>query len=185
MMPVKVKKQPSSPRRPFKIPSESAVTSYFWAMPQHANPSGIHPSSKDNINGGVILNWIDNTAGMVAARHAQSRVVTASIDQVSFIRPIKVGDLIKIKASVNRVFTTSMEVGVRVEAEKVGEGISIHSVSSYLTFVALDDEGKPTPIKFDLKPTNDTEKRRWAEAGERRKARLQLRRQLERRRENT
>ncbi len=169
--------------RPWKTPKDSAVTSYFWAMPQHANPSGIHPSSKDNINGGVILNWIDNTGGMVAARHAQSRVVTASIDQVSFIRPIKVGDLIRIKASVNRVFNTSMEVGVRVETEKVGEGTVTHAVSSYLTFVALDDEGNPTSIKFDLKPTNDVEKRRWLEAGERRKARLQLRQQLKRRRE--
>lgn len=179
----KNEKEDMTSKRPWKSPKDSAVTSYFWAMPQHSNPSGSHPSSRDNINGGVILNWIDNTAGMVAARHAQARVVTASIDQVSFIRPIKVGDLIRIKASVNRVFRTSMEVGVRVETEKVGEGTVEHAVSSYLTFVALDDEGRPTPIKFDLKPTNDVEKRRWLEAGERRKARLELRRQLEKHRQ--
>ncbi len=170
--------KPTEKEQKWKTPQDSAVITYVWAMPEHANPSLFQPDTLGNVNGGFILNLIDNVAGMTAARHVQGRVVTASIDQVSFHEPIKVGELIILKASVNRVFRTSLEVGVRVEAENVYTGNVRHAVSSYLTFVALDEHGKPTPIKQQLKPVTEAEKRRFEDAAKRRASRLALREQL-------
>lgn len=132
--------------------------------PEHANPAG-------NVHGGVIMKLIDTVAGVVAKRHARSNVVTASIDRLDFINPVFVGDLVILKASLNYVGKTSMEIGVRVESENTITGEIRHTSSAYLTFVALDENGKPKVVP-PLIIENDVEKRRNLEAIERRKMRL-------------
>ncbi len=131
-----------------------------------------------NVHGGSIMKLVDSTAGIVAARHSSSNVVTASIDRLDFYHPVYIGELLKISASINYAGKTSMEIGARVEAENVMTGEVRHTASAYLTFVALDKEGKPKPVSPLILKT-DEEKRRNLEAGERRKIRLN-----ERRREN-
>ncbi len=131
-----------------------------------------------NVHGGSIMKLVDSTAGMVAARHSSSNVVTASIDRLDFYHPVYIGELLKISASINYAGKTSMEIGARVEAENVMTGEVRHTASAYLTFVALDEEGKPKPI-FPLILKTEEEKRRNLEAVERRKIRL-----TERSREN-
>jgi len=96
-----------------------------------------------NVHGGVIMRLIDNAGGVVAARHTQQLVVTASIDRLDFHNPVFIGDVVTLKASLNYVGNTSMEVGVRVESETVLTGEKRHTASAYLTYVALDKEGKP------------------------------------------
>ena len=132
--------------------------------PQDINPAG-------NVHGGVIMKLIDTAAGLVANRHTRSNTVTASIDRLDFHHPVYVGDLVTFKASMNYAGTTSMELGVRVEAENVFTGEVRHTASAYLTFVALDREGKPKPVP-PLIPETDEEKRRNLEAKGRRDARL-------------
>lgn len=131
-----------------------------------------------NVHGGVIMKLIDSTAGLVAARHALSNVVTASIDRLDFHNPVFVGELLVVNAAINYTGTSSMEVGVRVEAENVMTGERRHTASAYLTFVALDKDGKPTQIP-PLALTSEEEKRRHHEAADRRTIRL-----AERSREN-
>ncbi len=129
-----------------------------------------------NIHGGVIMRLIDSTAGIVAVRHAFGNVVTASIDRLDFHSPVYVGDLVKVNACINYVGTSSMEVGARVEAEDFKTGENRHTASAYLTFVALDKNGEPTEVPpLDLE--TEEEKRRYAEAKERRKIRLEERKQ--------
>jgi uncharacterized protein (TIGR00369 family) len=124
-----------------------------------------------NVHGGVIMKLIDNTAGIVGVRHTKSNVVTASIDRIDFHSPVFVGDLLRVSASINHVGKTSMEIGVRVEAENVVSGEVRHTGSAYLTFVSLDEKFKPKQIPPLILETED-EKRRNCEAEERKKLRL-------------
>ena len=124
-----------------------------------------------NVHGGVIMKQVDNTTGIVATRHSQGAVVTASIDRLDFYSPVYVGDLLRIKACINLVGKTSMEIGAKVEAENFITGEVRHTASAYLTFVALDKDGKPKEVP-DLLFENDDEKRRNKEAMIRKKMRL-------------
>lgn len=133
-------------------------------MPQDASVIG-------NVFGGVMLAMMDKTAAISAFRHARSICVTASIDRVDFREPIHVGDLVIMKASVNFAGHTSMEVGVRVEAEDLIAGKRRHTNSCYLTFVAVDKKGRPVPVPPVLPETPD-EIRRYGAAIERRRIRL-------------
>jgi uncharacterized protein (TIGR00369 family) len=143
---------------------ESAVIMAQLMNPEDANPAG-------NVHGGVIMKLIDNAAGCAAVRHSRSNVVTASIDRLDFYNPVFVGDLVTLKASLNFVGKTSMELGVRVEAETLITGHRRHTASAYLTFVALDSNGRPLSIPPLILET-DEEKRRNQEAKDRRKTRL-------------
>lgn len=133
-------------------------------QPQDANPSG-------NVHGGVIMKYIDTAAGIAAMRHAGANTVTASIDRLDFHTPVLIGDVITLKASVNLTGRTSMEVGVRVEAENPMTGAVRHTASAYLTFVALGDDGVPTEVPPIVLETVE-EKRRNAQARARRAVRL-------------
>jgi uncharacterized protein (TIGR00369 family) len=126
------------------------------------------------VHGGVIMKLADTAAGLAAIKHAGGPVVTASIDEMSFIEPVNLGDLVTVKASVNYVGKTSMEVGVRVETENVITGKKAHTSTAYLVFVALDDARRPTPVPPIVAET-PTEKRRMREAELRREARLRRR----------
>lgn len=132
-------------------------------MPYHANPAG-------NINGGVIMQLIDDAAFVIATRYARSNVVTASIERVDFHRPVYVGDLLTLKACINMTHRSSMEIGVRVESEKMRTGEMRHIASAYLTFVALDNDGKPSPVPA-YKPDCEAGRRRRADALKRREQR--------------
>ncbi len=136
--------------------SESMVTLSHVMQPQDANPAG-------NIHGGVIMKLIDNAAGVVAIRHARSNAVTASIDRLDFHYPVYVGDLVTLTASLNKVGRTSMDIGVRVESEKMISGASHHTASAYLTFVALKKDGKSQEVP-PLILESDEEKRRLQDA---------------------
>ena len=127
--------------------------------------------------GGRVLQWIDITASITAQRYAGRKVVTASIDQMHFIVPIQLGNVVILKACVNAVHRTSMEIGVRVEREDVLTGTNEHAATAYLTFVAMDEEMKPTPVPT-LKPTTEPENRRAKEALLRRESRLKHRQSL-------
>lgn len=120
------------------------------------------------------MSWIDIAAAISAQRHCQRPVVTASIDDLHFIAPVYKGWIVNLKASVNYTSTTSMEVGVRIDAENPIQGKTFHTASAYMTFVALDDNGKPTPIK-PVVPETEDEKRRFKAAEQRRKWRLERR----------
>ncbi len=134
-------------------------------LPSHTNPLG-------TAFGGQVMAWIDICAGIAAQRHARQVVVTASMDDLHFKAPIYKGEFVVLKAQVNRSFHTSMEVGVRVEAENPITGERRHCSSAYLTFVALDAEGHRVPIP-PLLPETEEEKRRYEEAAERRRYRLE------------
>jgi len=136
-------------------------------LPSHTNPLG-------TAFGGQVMAWIDICAGIAAQRHARQVVVTASMDDLHFRSPIHQGEFVVLKAQVNRSFHTSMEVGVRVEAENPLTGERRHCSSAYLTFVALDESGQRVLLP-PLKPETDDEKRRYAEAAERRRYRLERR----------
>jgi uncharacterized protein (TIGR00369 family) len=143
---------------------ESAIIMSQLMNPEDTNLAG-------NVHGGVIMKLIDNAAGCVAARHSRSNVVTASIDRLDFYNPVFMGDLVTVKASLNFVGKTSMELGVRVEAESLITGYIRHTASAYLTFVALDGDGRPLQLPPLIAET-DEEKRRIQEAENRRIARL-------------
>lgn len=145
--------------------SESAVLMAQFMTPQDTNPAG-------NVHGGVVMKLIDEAGGAVAFRHARSNVVTASIDRLSFHHPIFVGDLVTLKASVNMVGRTSMDVGVRVEAENLITGQVRHTASAYLTYVALDAGSKPRPVAPLILETNE-DKRRFRQALARKEIRTQ------------
>ena len=136
-------------------------------LPNDANPLG-------NILGGTVLHRGDITGAIAAHRHASSYVVTASIDHMDFRSPIKVGEIIILKSSVNRVFHTSMEVGVKVFREEVFTRKQKHTSSAYLTYVAIDADGRPQAVP-KLIPETAEEKRRYREAGKRRRWRMQQR----------
>ena len=140
--------------------SESSVMLAQHMTPQDANNVG-------NVHGGVVMRLIDSAAGVVATKHARLNVVTASIDRLDFHHPSYVGDLLVLKARLNLVGRTSMEIGVRVESENIFTGEVKHTASAYLTFVALDENGKPTPLPPLLLET-DEDARRNSEAAVRR-----------------
>ena len=146
-----------------KKPSESEITTARLMMPTDANILG-------NVFGGAIMKYMDEIAAIVAWRHAGKNVVTASIDRMNFYAPVYVGNLLLLKASVNFVGTTSMEIGVRLEAQDPSTRKGVHAGSCYLTYVALDEKGRPTPIA-PLIVTTAVEKRRYKEALARRKLR--------------
>lgn len=132
-------------------------------LPSDANPSG-------NVHGGEIMKLIDECAGAAAGRHARQRVVTARVDELSFLAPVYVGNLVTARASVNDVGTKSMEIGVRVVAEDILTGAVVHVSSAYLVYVAIDAHGKAAPIPPVL-AESDEEKRRMAAAKLRRERR--------------
>lgn len=146
-----------------KVKDSSVAMSHFM-LPQDANPAG-------NVHGGVVIKHIDSAAGVVAIRHARGNAVTASIDRLDFHYPVFVGNLLILKASINMVGRTSMEIGVRAESENLVTGRVYHTASAYLTFVALDQNGRPQEAPPLILETED-EKRRNREALARRKVRL-------------
>lgn len=154
---------------------ESQVVMARQMMPDDANPWG-------DVHGGVIMKLVDEAAGSAAIRHARRRVVTAAIDYMSFLYPIHVGDLVTVAASVNDVGRTSMEVGVRVEAENMLTGERHHTSSAYIVSVALDDEGIPVDIPPVIAETPE-QKRRMAAAKIRRTQRKTLQTALKEHRE--
>jgi acyl-CoA hydrolase len=139
-----------------KPPSASTVT-----LSQHMDLA--HANFLGNVHGGEIMKLIDTAAGIAASRHAGGPVVTASLDQMSFLHPVHVGDVVFVHASVNDVGRTSLEVGVRVEAEEIISGRRTHTSSAYLVFVALDERGQPRPVPGLVSET-DKDRHRQAEA---------------------
>jgi acyl-CoA hydrolase len=131
-----------------------------------------------NVHGGVILHLCDEVAGIAAVRHSGCRVVTAAMDRMTFLHPVYVGNLVTVKATVNAAWRTSMEVGVRVEAENVRTGEVTHTSTAYLTMVALDEEGQPVEVP-PVRPETAEEERRAREAQVRRDNRLDERRSIE------
>jgi uncharacterized protein (TIGR00369 family) len=146
--------------------SESKVELAQIMYPEHANPAG-------NVHGGYILKLVDQAAAIVAARHTHRNVVTASVDRMDFISPVFVGNLVFAKASLNYVSRTSMEIGVRIEAECLTTGTHAHVGSAYLTFVALDENDNPIEVNRLITETDD-EKRRFQEAIKRRESRQNI-----------
>ena len=149
-----------------KSPKESAVETRYLLMPDQANPYG-------TAFGGAIVAWIDMVAAMAAQRHCGKEVVTAGIDSLFFKEPIHIGDQVVLKASVNYVSRTSMEVGVQVTREEIGSGKKIIATTAHLTFVALGKNKRPTPI-VSILPETAEEKRRYENAKIRVKARKEL-----------
>ncbi|MDV3243699.1 MAG: acyl-CoA thioesterase [Nitrososphaerales archaeon] len=151
------------PKLAAKRPSDSAITTVRLMMPTDANVLG-------NVFGGAIMRYMDELAAIVAWQHAGRNAVTASIDRMNFYAPVYVGNVLVLKASVNYVGQTSMEVGVRIEAHDPATGKTAHTGSCYLTYVALDEKGRPTPIPKLIPQTVD-EERRFKQALTRRKLR--------------
>jgi len=143
---------------------ESSILLAQVMNPQDANPAG-------NVHGGVIMKLIDTAAGAAAVKHSRSNCVTASIDRLDFHHPVFIGDMVTLKAGVTYTGKSSMEVGVRVESQNLLTGEMRHTVSAYMTFVALDKNGKPTAIPPLILETAD-ELRRNREAQSRRETRL-------------
>ncbi len=136
------------------------------ALPNDANPLG-------NLIGGRVMHLVDISGAIAAMRHARIPVVTASIDHMTFLHPVHIGELVILKSTVNRVFRTSMEVGVKVFVENLRTGSIRHTSSAYLTFVGIDGDGNCVPVLQAI-PESEEELRRYAAAGERRKYRLEL-----------
>ena len=149
-----------------KTPKQSAVETRYLVMPHQANPAG-------TVFGGVIVSWIDMTASMAAQKHCGKPVVTASIDSINFRKPINIGDHVVLKAAVNYVGKTSMEIGVKVIKEDPCTSQQTTATTAHLTFVALDDNNKPVPAPKLIPKTQD-EKRRYETAQIRVKARKEL-----------
>jgi len=137
------------------------------ALPNDANILG-------TLFGGKVMSMVDLAGSLAAVRHSRLPVVTASIDHMNFLQPVSIGELVILRSSVNRVFRTSMEVGVKVWVENVHTGECKHTSSAYLTFVALGEDGKPKQITPGI-PNSEEELRRYEEAGERRRYRLEQR----------
>jgi uncharacterized protein (TIGR00369 family) len=147
-----------------KRTSETSVIMVQPMSPQDANQAG-------NVQGGVIMKLIDQAGAIVAQRHTRTNIVTASVDRIDFLHPVYVGDVLSLKASLNLVGRTSMEVGVRVESENPLTGEIRHTASAFLTYVALDKSRKPMEVPPLIIETDD-EKRRNEHARARREARL-------------
>ncbi|MBW7888415.1 MAG: acyl-CoA thioesterase [Bacteroidetes bacterium] len=130
-----------------------------------------------NLLGGQLMHWIDLVAAIAAARHSKHVCVTASVDELNFIHPIKTGEVVTLLASINRVFRTSMEVGVKVLSENMLTGKILHANTAYLTFVALDSAGNPVEVP-QIAVASPDEERRFSDALKRRELRLQRRKKL-------
>jgi acyl-CoA hydrolase len=143
---------------------ESAVVLSRILMPSDANALG-------NVHGGVMMKEIDNAAAIAAVKHCRNILVTASIDSLDFHMPALINELLILKASVNYVGETSMEVGVRAECESLLSGEIKHIASAYLTLVAIERSGRPKKIEWDLELETDDDRRRHADAVERKKTR--------------
>ncbi len=154
----------NSQQRKSKSVKESIVTMTELVLPNHTNQLG-------NLLGGQLMQWIDICAALAASKHSQRVCVTASVDKIDFHHPIKVGNVVTITARVNRAFRTSMEVEVEVYAESHTEGTRVHTNSAFLTFVSVDENGKPVET-FEIIPETEDEKRRFEEALQRRQKRL-------------
>ena len=141
--------------------SESEMTELV--LPNDTNTLG-------NLLGGRLMHFIDLVGAMAAYRHGRTHVVTASMEHIDFIAPVHVGDLLILKSRVNRAFNTSMEVGVKVWVENTIAGTHCHVASAYLTFVAVDSQGRRVPVP-ELRPETEDEKRRYQDAGRRREMR--------------
>ena len=139
-----------------KTPSESKVVTRYLVMPQQANPQG-------TAFGGAIMSWIDMVAAMAAERHCGTEVVTAGIDSMAFKEPVRIGDHVVLKASVNYVSRSSMEVGVQVTREDPCTGEKAIATTAHLTLVALDKDKKPTPVP-PVVPETPEEERRYENA---------------------
>jgi acyl-CoA hydrolase len=153
-----------------RCPSETIAIVTHWMGIADANTAG-------NVHGGVIMRLCDEAAGIAAIRHAATRVVTAGMDRMTFIEPVTVGELVTFRAMVNAAWRTSIEVGVRVEAENVRSRTIRHVSTAYLTMVALDDDGRPKQVP-ELEPESEDELRRQREAQWRRDNRLAERRSI-------
>ncbi len=151
----------SEEAKPVRL-SQSEMTELV--LPNDANIMG-------NVLGGKVMHLVDLCAAIAACRHCGNVAVTASVDHMDFRYPIHIGELVVLKASVNRAFHTSMEVGVKVFAESMLTGKRRHTSSAYLTFVAVDDSGDRMAVPPVL-PETDEEKRRYEQAGQRRAQRL-------------
>jgi len=149
--------------------SQSEMTEIV--LPNDANPLGA-------LLGGRLMHWIDLAGAMAAHRHSRSHVVTASVDHIDFLVPVRIGDLVILRSSVNRVFQTSMETGVKVFVENYIADTARHVASAYLTFVAIDAQGNHLKVPAVI-PENEDQQRRYNDAGRRREIR---RAELERRR---
>jgi acyl-CoA hydrolase len=149
-----------------KSPRQSAVETRYLVMPHQANPHG-------TVFGGVVMAWMDMVAAMTAQRHCGKEVVTAGIDSLIFKEPINIGDHVVLRASINYVSRSSMEVGVQVAREDPYTGRQVVATTAHLTFVALDENKKPTPVPPVL-PQTEQEKRRYENAKLRVKARKEL-----------
>ena len=150
-----------------KFVKDSIITMTELVLPHHTNQLG-------NLLGGQLMHWIDICAALSAAKHSKRVCVTASVDNIDFREPIKVGDIVTLIASVNRAFNTSVEVGVKVKTENFTSGKNLHTNSAYLTFVGVDEYGKPVKT-FEVIPETEDEKRRYEEALQRRQQRLNSR----------
>lgn len=150
-----------------KFVKNSIVTMTELVLPQHTNQLG-------NLLGGQLMHWIDICAALAASKHSGRVCVTASVDNIDFKEPIKLGDVVTLSASVNRAFNTSVEVGVKVKAENFVKQKNVHTNSAYLTFVGVDENGKPVKTN-EIIPETDEEKRRFEEAMQRRQRRLSTR----------
>jgi acyl-CoA hydrolase len=133
-------------------------------LPNDANMLG-------NMLGGRVMHLVDLCGAIAGMRHARGPVVTASVDQMTFLHPIHIGELVRLKSQVNRVFRTSMEVGVKVWVENLHTGAMRHTSSAYLTFVAVDSEGRRVTVP-QIVPETEEDKRRYEQAAERRAYRL-------------
>jgi len=160
---------------PENIPSPKTIAATSVEMMEIVLPNDAN--TLGNILGGKVMHLIDIACAIAAHRHCRKPVVTASMDYLDFRHPIKIGDLIIIRASVNRVFNTSMECGAKVFSENLQSGERRHTSTAYLTFVALDENRRPTVVEPILAETEE-EKRRWEEAEIRREFRMKQKQAL-------
>jgi acyl-CoA hydrolase len=150
-----------------KTPTTSQVELTELVLPNDTNQLG-------NLLGGRLMHWVDIAAALSAQRHSNRISVTASVDEMSFLLPVKLGQVVRLRASVNRAFKTSMEVGVHVDVEDFRTGDIRHVSSAYLTFVAIDEHGRAIPVP-EIHPETPEEMLRYQEAEARRAHRLKMR----------
>jgi uncharacterized protein (TIGR00369 family) len=155
----------TEPRLRAKTPAESEVTLNQLMMPEHTNGHG-------NVHGGIIMKLVDETAAIAAMRHAQRPVVTITMDSMTFREPVRVNDLLTCRARLTYVGRTSMEVAVFVTAENPITGVTTHTNSAFLVFVALGDDMRPMEVP-KLTPVTDEDLRRFEEGHRRQKQRLE------------
>jgi acyl-CoA hydrolase len=160
-------REDSMARAQTKTVKASEVEMTELVLPNDTNQLG-------NLLGGRLMHWIDIAAAIAASRHTGRVCVTASVDELNFLHPVRQGEVVVLRAAVNRVYTTSLEVGVRVSAENTLTGDRVHTNTAYLTFVAIDERSKPVPVP-PVKPVTVEEQRRFQDAGRRRQIRLRHR----------